>query len=126
MRDGSAVMQALQEDVARRAYLALNPHHGRGRWVRLLRPIAATKLHERLFNASSGTRSVFGRWAARVYDAVEEDHVSVVGDFPPFLSPPAGKDHEHIIHDCNVRHHIAEPRPAVTPHGHSYGGLAAS
>ena len=40
---GSAVMQALQEDVARLAHLAFIPHRGRGGWVRLLRLITATK-----------------------------------------------------------------------------------
>eukprot|EP00904_Undaria_pinnatifida_P003694 jgi/Undpi1/13325/HiC_scaffold_8.g02984.m1 len=48
-------------DVARLAYLAFIPHRGRGGWVRLLRLISATELHDRFFNASSGTRSVFGR-----------------------------------------------------------------
>ena len=58
---GSTVMQALQEDVALLAYLAFIPHRGRGGWVRLLGLMTATELHERFFNASSGTRSVFGR-----------------------------------------------------------------
>ena len=65
VRGSSAVMKALQEDVARLAYLAFIPHRGRGGWVRLLRPITATELHERFFNTSSGTRSVFGRCRAR-------------------------------------------------------------
>eukprot|EP00904_Undaria_pinnatifida_P011895 jgi/Undpi1/7836/HiC_scaffold_23.g10309.m1 len=116
VRGGSAVMPALQELVARPAYLAFIPHRGRGDWVLLVRLITATELHERFFNASSGTRSVFGRWAASVNDAIEEeDHASVVGDLLPFLSPPAENDHEYIIHDYNVRHHIAAPRPAVNP-----------
>ena len=42
VRGGSAVMQALQEDVARLAYLAFIPRRGRGGWVRLLRLITAT------------------------------------------------------------------------------------
>ena len=108
VRGGSAVMQALQEDVARFAYLAFVSHRGRGGWVRLLRLITATELHKRFFHASSGTRSVFGRWAAR-------GHASVVGDLPPFISPPAGNDHEYVIHDYNLSHNIAAPRPAVNP-----------
>ena len=58
VRGGSAVMQALQEDVARLAHLAFIPHRGRGGWVRLLRLMTATELHERFLNASSGARSV--------------------------------------------------------------------
>ena len=54
VRGVSAVMQALQEDVARLAYLAFIPHRERGGWVRLLRLMTATKLHERFFNTSSG------------------------------------------------------------------------
>ena len=116
VRGGSAVMQPLQEDVARLAYLAFIPRHGRGGWVRLVRLITAAELHESFFNSSSGTRSVFGRWAARVNDAIEEEcHASVVGELPPFLSAPAGNDHEYIIHYHNLSHHIAAPRPAVNP-----------
>ena len=89
---------------------------GGGGWVRLLRLIMATELTERFFNSCSGTRSVFGRWAARVDGAIEEkDHASVVGDLPPFLSPPAENDHEYVIHDYNLSHQIATPRPAVNP-----------
>ena len=109
-------MQALQEDVARLAYLAFILHRRRGGWVCLLRMIMATELHERFFNSCSGTRSVFGRWAARVNGAIEEkDHSSVVSDLPPFLSAPAGNDHEYVIHDYYLSHHIATPRPAVNP-----------
>ena len=46
VRGGSTVMQALQEDVARLAYLAFIPHRGRGGWVRLHRLMTATELHE--------------------------------------------------------------------------------
>ena len=114
VRCGSAVMQALQEDVAQLAYLSFIPHRGRGYWVRLLRLITATELLELFFNASSGTRSVFGRWAALVNDAIKkEDHASVVGDLPLFISLPAGNDHEYVIHDYNLSHLIAAPRSAV-------------
>ena len=116
VRCGSAVMQALWEDVARLAYLSFIPHRGRGYWVRLFRLITAPELLELFFNASSGTRSVFERWAALVNDAIEiEDHASVVGDLPLFISLPAGNDHEFVIHDYNLSHLIAAPRPAVNP-----------
>ena len=115
-----------KEEVAQLAYLAFIPHREWGGWVRLLRLMTAAKPHERFFNASSGTRSVFGRWAARVNDAIgEEDHARVVGDLPPFISPPTGNDHEYVIHNYNLSHHIAAPRPAVNPHSHPYGGLAS-
>ena len=113
VRGGSAVMQALQEDVARLAYLAFIPAGGLGL------PFLADygdQLHERFFNASSGTRSVFGRWAARVNDAIEEeDHARFVGDLSPFISLPAGNDHEYVVHDYNLSHNIAATRPAVNP-----------
>ena len=53
-------------------YPVFIPHSGRGGWVRLLRLITANKLQDRFFDASSGARSVFGRWAACVNDAIEE------------------------------------------------------
>ena len=81
-----------------------------------LRLMTPTKLHDRFFHASSGTRSVFGWWAACVNASIEvKDHARVVGDLPPFSPPPAGNDHKYVIHDYNLSQHIVAPCPAANP-----------
>ena len=88
-RCSSAVLLALQEDVARVSYPAFIPHRGCGSWVRSLRLRTAAEQQQQFFDTDSGTRSVFGQWALRVNAASKyEDSVNIVRDSPLFPSPP--------------------------------------
>ena len=65
VRDGSAVVLALWENVTRLSYPAFILAHGRGPWVRYLRQLTAAELHQQLFDADAGRRAFFGLWALR-------------------------------------------------------------
>ena len=63
VRDGSAVVLALREDVTR-----LSCFHSCSRvgaWLRYLRQMTAAERHQQLFDADAGTRAVFRLWALR-------------------------------------------------------------
>ena len=86
-RGGSTVLLALQEDFARVSYPPFIPHREWEPWVRILRLLSTADQRQQFYE--SGTQSVFGQWALRVNAAIEyEDSVRIVGDLPPFPSPP--------------------------------------
>ena len=88
-RGGSTVLLALQEDVTRVSYPPFIPHREWGPWVRMLRLLSTADQQHQFFDTEPGTQSVFGQWALRVNAAIEyEDSVRIVGDLPPFPSPP--------------------------------------
>lgn len=90
VRGGSAILLALQEDVARVSYPAFIPHRQWGDWVRTLRLMTVTELQHQ-FDTSAETTCILGRWALRVNNAIEhEDSAVIVGNLPTFPLPPAG------------------------------------
>ena len=88
VRGGSAVLLALQEDVALAFIPCFHSCSGVGA-LDAVRQLTAAELHQQFFDTDAGTRAVFGLWALRVDSPLRhEDSVAAIGNLPPFPSMP--------------------------------------
>ena len=88
VRGGSAVLLALQEDVALAFIPCFHSCSGVGA-LDAVRQLTAAELHQQFFDTDAGPRAVFDLWALRVDSPLRhENSVAVIGNLSPFPSIP--------------------------------------